>query len=308
MLDALGNYGGPTQTHRLQAGSVAIDAGTNCVFDNTCSPALGFPLTTDQRGSPRRADGDSNGSATVDISSYEVDVTQSGSLFVVNTTDDLDDGACTSGHCSLREAINAANGNADTNTINFGAGVTGNLNLTGALPNLSTSMTIAGPGANVLTVRRDTGGDYRIFTVSGGTINVSGLTVSNGHLTGGFGAGINNSATLNLSECAITGNQASGGLHNFGGGLHNSGTATITRCTISGNSISGGSGNHLGGGIQNTGTLTLTNSTVSGNSSAGIGGGINVGGEGATAKLLTIVNSTISNNSEEEDFGCWLEQ
>ena len=29
--------------------------------------------------------------------------------FTVNTTSDVDDGACNSSHCSLREAINAAN-------------------------------------------------------------------------------------------------------------------------------------------------------------------------------------------------------
>jgi CSLREA domain-containing protein len=38
---------------------------------------------------------------------------------VVNTTDDNDNGACLAAHCSLREAINAANANADASTINF---------------------------------------------------------------------------------------------------------------------------------------------------------------------------------------------
>src|SRR5205085_8771705 len=39
--------------------------------------------------------------------------------FVVNTTDDVDNGFCLASHCSLREAINAANANADANTISF---------------------------------------------------------------------------------------------------------------------------------------------------------------------------------------------
>ncbi|HMC69127.1 MAG TPA: CSLREA domain-containing protein, partial [Mycobacteriales bacterium] len=38
---------------------------------------------------------------------------------VVNTTDDLNSGFCLAAHCSLREAIVAANSNPDTNTINF---------------------------------------------------------------------------------------------------------------------------------------------------------------------------------------------
>lgn len=36
-------------------------------------------------------------------------LTHPGSFYLVNTTDDLDDGICDSAHCSLREALNAAN-------------------------------------------------------------------------------------------------------------------------------------------------------------------------------------------------------
>ncbi|HYO99382.1 MAG TPA: Calx-beta domain-containing protein [Pyrinomonadaceae bacterium] len=42
-----------------------------------------------------------------------------GTTLVVNTTNDVDDGACLQSHCSLREAINAANLSADANTISF---------------------------------------------------------------------------------------------------------------------------------------------------------------------------------------------
>jgi CSLREA domain-containing protein len=41
------------------------------------------------------------------------------STFVVNTVDDLDDGSCDADHCSLREAIDAANANPGTDTIAF---------------------------------------------------------------------------------------------------------------------------------------------------------------------------------------------
>ncbi len=47
------------------------------------------------------------------------------STFVVNTTDDLDDGQCDVSHCSLREAINAANAHSGIDLIHF------NLNLSG---------------------------------------------------------------------------------------------------------------------------------------------------------------------------------
>ena len=60
-LSPLGAYGGPTLTHRLLAGSVAIDAG---------DPACGF--SEDQRGLPRPADGDGDTIAACDIGSFEV--------------------------------------------------------------------------------------------------------------------------------------------------------------------------------------------------------------------------------------------
>jgi predicted outer membrane repeat protein len=59
-LGSLRNNGGPTFTCALLPGSPAIDAG-----DNTDAPS------TDQRGLPRIADGDGNGSLLADIGAYE---------------------------------------------------------------------------------------------------------------------------------------------------------------------------------------------------------------------------------------------
>src|SRR5262245_39424620 len=74
-------------------------------------------------------------------------------------TSDPDDG-----QLSLREAIAAANAQDGDDTIDFS--VTGTIKLGSALPSLSSNVTITGPGADQLTVRRDTGGDYRIFRVT----------------------------------------------------------------------------------------------------------------------------------------------
>ena len=59
---------------------------------------------------------------------------------VVNTTDDTDDGACDRGHCSLREAIRAANSNVDPDSITF--------NIPTSDPNYD--------GSGVCTIRPDT--------------------------------------------------------------------------------------------------------------------------------------------------------
>jgi hypothetical protein len=206
---------------------------------------------------------------------------------------------------SLRYAITNA---TDNDHITFG--VTGTINLTGGLPNLTHSISIDGPGANLLTVRRNTGDYYRIFTVDyyGPTVSISGLTINNGvSYDGGYydgGGGIFNGGTLTLANCTVNGNYAyQVDLYNFagGGGIFNAGILTVNNSTISGNtaqfqtfeSIGG-----FGGGIYNFGgTLTLSNSTVAGNH-AGPGSDTSVGGgiynEGGT---VTLNNSAVSGNS-----------
>src|SRR5262245_31440831 len=91
-----------------------------------------------------------------------------GNTITVNSTSDVSDG--TDGLCTLREAITAANTNtasglvagecaagsgSGSDTINFS--VNGTINLTGALPDISSDLTINGPGSGLLTVRRNTG-------------------------------------------------------------------------------------------------------------------------------------------------------
>jgi hypothetical protein len=65
VLDALADNGGSTQTHALVTDGPAIDAVTDCT-DLSSSP-----VTTDQRGVARPADGDGDGTATCDIGAFE---------------------------------------------------------------------------------------------------------------------------------------------------------------------------------------------------------------------------------------------
>src|SRR5262249_35476796 len=109
--------------------------------------------------------------------------------YVVNSTADTN--VCDNTTCTLRGAINAANGNSGADTITFS--VTGTILLESALPNLADDVTISGPGANVLTVKRDPAAAtlFRIFTLNSGTTTISGLTISGGLLPDGGGGILN---------------------------------------------------------------------------------------------------------------------
>ena len=58
----LANKGGPTKTHALLAGSLAIDKGDNAALPPTDQRGIGFP---------RKKDGDGNGTKFVDIGAFE---------------------------------------------------------------------------------------------------------------------------------------------------------------------------------------------------------------------------------------------
>jgi hypothetical protein len=193
---------------------------------------------------------------------------------------------------SLRAAIDQANATAGAPHEIDATGVTGTIRLGTALATLTADVSILGPGAPLLTVRRDSDLEFRIFTINGPTVQLDGLTMSNGYLPTGSGGGAANLAgALTIRQSVVSGNVAQRG----GGVYVAAGTATISRSTISGNTArytsGGGSG---GGGIYNLAALTVVNSTVSGNATGGSrGGGIVTGGN----ELTTIANSTFADNA-----------
>jgi CSLREA domain-containing protein len=226
--------------------------------------------------------------------------------FIVTTVDDHNDGSCSSNDCTLREAIIAANAQADDNSITFASGVTGIIQLAGGLPDLANNVTLHGPGANVLTVRRNTGGIYRIFNISNGgsdgpVVSISGLGISNGQASSSGGGIQNDHGTLLLRNCALTGNSSMVSDSNtYGGAIFNwGGKATIEECTIAGNTANNGGGVASLKSTLGTAVLIIRHSTLSGNTaSGGLGGGVyneaNI--SGATADV-SLTNNTLSGNS-----------
>ncbi len=187
-------------------------------------------------------------------------VSQGGILYFVNTTSDaVVIGACENGNpgCSLRGAISAANTHPGADGIQFSLPAGSIINLGAALPNITQSVGITGPGPSALTVRRNAGSGYSIFRINTSeAVTISGITINNAS----EGSGVETASgfgMVTLTNCVVSDNSA-----NLGGGIRNgAGTFNVSNCTVSGNSSKNG-GAILNGG----GTLTVTNSTIMGNS------------------------------------------
>jgi hypothetical protein len=221
--------------------------------------------------------------------------------YTVNSGGDVS----SAGVMTLRRAIAMT---FDGDAIQFSPSVT-TVTLTEGEMLIAHAITITGPGANLLTIQRNSASpDFRIFRIFTGsppsTVVISGLTIRGGVAR----------ITDNGSGYPILGN---------GGGFYVSrGNLTLTNCAILNNAAIGGSGGgiyNVGGLFGNQGDVKIINCLLSGNSSAlgadanydpnrsfgGYGGAISNGGDPSTLPGengppfggFTITNSTLSGNS-----------
>src|SRR6266404_489966 len=220
--------------------------------------------------------------------------------FVVTTTADGNNGACTVSLCTLRDAVIAANAspgssitlpsNANPYTltltgVNEQAAATGDLDVTA-------NLTINGGGAATTII--DGNATDRVFEVIGAvSLTLNNLTVRNGSTAASTvrsGGGINaNTGTVVLVNSVLTANNAVLGV---GGGI-NAAQVSLTNSTVSLNQAGG-----QGGGIF-AGSATITGSTVSNNQNNDQGGGI-------FATSVTVLNSAIKDNVSTGDQGAGL--
>ncbi|WP_165223312.1 choice-of-anchor Q domain-containing protein [Aquisphaera insulae] len=148
------------------------------------------------------------------------------------------------------------------------------------------SVTVIGPGSNMLTVQGN-----NTSTVFGNATwdqpaSLSGMTITGGH-SSGYGGGLDASGSgLSLTDVVFRGNSTGG----YGGGasiFSTSGTTTLTNVAFIGNSAS-----HEGGGLFIGGnSATLTNVTFTNNS------GLYGGGMYTVSGSRTLTNVTFTNNS-----------
>jgi len=145
-------------------------------------------MTSDIKGSMGRAT-----RFAIGLLLYAVALSVHGATITVTNTND-------SGPGSLRQALANAN-NGDT--INFA--VTGDIALTGDALQVAKNITIAGPGAEQLSISSQPFGQAAFHIVSGNTVTISGLTISVGGI-------LNDEAILTVSNCVLSFNTI--GLYN----------------------------------------------------------------------------------------------
>jgi len=200
----------------------------------------------------------------------------SASTVIVTSTAD-------SGPGSLRDAVGSA---APFDIIMFNLAFPATISLTTGQIDITSSLAITGPGANLLTIS----GSHlsRIFSVSANpTVTIAGLTIANGtdEVDDLGGGAISSAGTLSVINCAFTGNGTAGGA----GAILNAGKLLVTNSTFSLNST-----NLDGGAISNVGgTLSATNCTFSNNTADTGGGGIETESGGG----ITITNCTFNSNA-----------
>src|SRR5436190_10382241 len=182
-------------------------------------------------------------------------------VFTVSTIADVGPG-------SLRQAIVDSNIGPGADTIVFDSSFFSTprtITISGAPQQISGPLTITGPGAALLTIRRDATGlanTRRIFDSFASSLTLSGMTVTSGAVSGANGGGLSAvgvSPNITLDGMVFTGNTTDG----LGGGVYvgNGGTLMLRNSVISGNTGASGGGLYF----FSTGSLVMENSTITGN-------------------------------------------
>jgi hypothetical protein len=234
-------------------------------------------------------------------------------LATTNIVQNLNDGFVAG---TLRYVIaNSAPGD----TVVFKGGLSGTISLTSGQLLIDKNLIVQGPGAKVITVSGNH--NSRVFNLTNANINISGLTIVNGQVTGAYQGSGNSGETVigggllrldsvpgysvAISDCIFLGNSIVGGIGGGlgplsgapggdaeGGGVFNNSSLTLSNCCFAGNTVVGGRGGidygaggkgglAAGAGAYNTGTIVMINCTFATNTATGGACGDTPGGPGA---------------------------
>ncbi len=215
----------------------------------------------------------------------------------VNTTEDQNN--TDTEHCSLREAITAAETDTVYGGCTAGSGADDSITVPGGiytiddqLPSITTTIFINGASAETTIIQASScnptqetcENDHEMFWISeSGNLNLNNLTLRNGKNTGDLNGGaIYNAGTLGITNSILTNN-----IGTYGGVIMSSGAVGIIGSTLSANR--GDSGGAIY--ISSTGWLGIGFSTLSANLAYN-GGAIYI----STAGELDVVSSTFWGN------------
>lgn len=217
-------------------------------------------------------------------------------LVVDNNGDTIDanpgDGICAdvAGKCTLRAAIGEANANpALADAIIFKLPLPSVIDLTLGSLQITSDMSILGPGARKLTVRRSLSPgtpNFRVLSVSLSLVTIRGLTIANGNAGSEKGGGLSvtgaPSGTLaTVSDIVFINNSAMSG-----GAISVEGKLYLNRALINSNNA-----NNQGGAIITSAeaTIRISNTTITKNMAPSAGAVFNAGN-------MVLVNDTITDN------------
>jgi hypothetical protein len=201
--------------------------------------------------------------------------------FKVNRAGDPVPGNCTQQHCTVREAVEAANGRAGADVVRLAPGkryeleippqpgdstgnLGGDLDSTDSL-RIETRRTKRGRVATI-----DAGGIDRILTGQSSPLTVKRLALTGGEAPDCAGL-YSTGARLTVDRVRVTGNQSG---NNGGGVCSFTGPTKILRTVVANNTAE-----NIGAGAQIYGPLTINGSTFRRNVGPSIGGGLGYVGD-----------------------------
>ncbi len=243
---------------------------------------------------------------------------QPSATIVVNSIADQVDN--NNGITTLRDAINQANADSGEDLIVFDRSLfstkqtitlsLGELDITHSLDIIAPRDTLT--GGDLVSVSGNNA--TRVFEIdTGATVNLSGLLITGGKLTGDNGGGISNSGTLNLDSTIVSNNNVTSSLgssntsrvvNGYGAGIYNTGTLNLSNSTVSSNTANDdANAGAIGGGIYNTGSVFISNSTLSGNRAITGSYGSSTGGGIYNSGSLIVSNSTLNNSATGGTYG-----
>lgn len=219
---------------------------------------------------------------------------------------------------NLADAIAYLDTTANGGTITFASGLSGAIELSSRLPEITKPISVDGPGADTLTIQ-DAVATTPAFEVDAGTKTtaISGVTITGGDpgvyalsplvldgsvMTGNSGVerggAIFSKSTLTVEDSILTGNTA-----RYGGGaiyVEGTGGLKVETSTVSDNHAKYAGGLALRGG----GSVVITNSAITGNVASIRCGGLGLRGTLKSHQLHAFVeNSTIAENSASGGHG-----